>query len=109
MLATKNLYRWLNPIMGGNEMEEKALVLADLLLNDDPSVQKQPQESEQVAGLCEQLKMVPNIPFEKILPDLMEEARKVLDVSVKDILLGSLKSWMNFARTSKRAGEGQKK
>lgn len=72
-------------------MEEKALTLADLLLNDSASLQNQLQESEQVAGLSEQLKVVPNIPFEKILPDLMDEVKKVLDVSVKDILLGSLK------------------
>lgn len=84
-------------------MTGKSLTLADLLLSDAASVENHLQESEQVSGLSEELRVLPNIPFEKILPDLMDELKKVLDVSLKDILLGSLKQLEELRKTIEKS------
>ena len=72
-------------------LKQPGLSIADLFLSDAEHLPEQLLHSPTGNRISEDIRLVPNLKLDGLLPDLLKEIRSALDVEIKDILVGSLK------------------
>jgi hypothetical protein len=72
-------------------LKQPGLSIADLFLRDAEHLKEQLLDSPTGNRLSEDIRVVPTLKLEALLPDLLEEIHAVLDIKIKDILVGSVK------------------
>lgn len=77
-------------------MKQPGLTVADLFLRDAEHLPEQLLHSPTGSRISQDIRLVPSLKLEALLPDLLKEIRSALDIKIKDILVGSVKKLAEF-------------